>query len=71
MEGVQLKALELLSQINKNSSISVLSQTPHLRDASSLFLCVYGNSFLEKKTQNYCVVFTYVYIAKIIKNSRT
>lgn len=66
MEGVQLKALELPSQINKNSPISVLNQTPYWRDALSLFLCVYGNRFFEI-TLNYCVVFTHVYIVKIIK----
>lgn len=30
MEEVQFKALELLSQMNNNSQISVLSQTPNV-----------------------------------------
>lgn len=50
--------------MNKNSPISVLNQTPHWRDASSLFLFMYGNSFLREK---WIMLFFHVYIVKIIK----
>lgn len=71
MEGVQLKALELLSQMNKNSQISVLNQNPHWRDASAFYCAcrIFFFFFFGEKTQNYCVVWNFYWHYENNKNS--